>query len=137
MSWTRETFAAWLDRYGAAWESKDTAGFAALFTDDCAYYWTPLDPPYVGPAAIAGAFGSAVSTQEAIDFNASIVSVDAQNGVARWTCTFTRQPEGHGVYLNGILVARADAGAYATGGVRCAEFREWWHREEPSSQVKP
>ena len=125
VSWTRETFADWLDAYGTAWQQKDAAGFAALFTGDCTYYWTPFDPPYVGHEAIAGAFTRAVSTQEAIAFRASIVSVDAETGVARWTCTFTRRPEGHGVALDGILIART------AGGHTCSEFREWWHREEP------
>jgi len=85
MNWTRDRFAAWLDAYGEAWQATDTPAFAALFTDDCAYYWTPLDAPYVGPQAIADAFGRAVSTQASIAFDARIVSVDAQHGIARWT----------------------------------------------------
>lgn len=127
MNWTRDSFAAWLDAYGAAWQSKDSSAFAALFTEDCAYYWTPLDPPYVGHEAIAGAFTRAVATQESIAFSASIVSVDAQTAVARWRCTLVRRPEGHGVVIDGVLLARCDPDG------RCAEFREWWHRQEPAS----
>ena len=62
MSWNSDSFTAWLNAYGAAWRARDAAAFGDLFTGDCAYYWTPFDPPYVGPESIRGAFTRAVST---------------------------------------------------------------------------
>jgi hypothetical protein len=126
--WTRERFVGWLAAYGAAWEARDAPAFARLFSDECAYHWTPAQPPYVGPAAIAGAFARAVATQDDIRFSAEVLSVDAGQGLAHWTCVFTRRPAGHGVRLDGILLARA--GPDGT----CAEFREWWHLVEPAAE---
>ena len=127
MSWTRESFASWLAAYGAAWEARDTPAFVRLFTSGCAYYWTPVQPPYVGPEAIGGAFDRAAATQDGIRFRADVLDVREEHGLAHWTCTFTRRPAGHQVYLDGILLARA--GPDGT----CAEFREWWHAAEPAA----
>ena len=127
MGWTRESFASWLAAYGAAWEARDARAFVRLFTPDCAYYWTPVQGPYVGREAIGGAFERATATQDGIEFGAQVLGVTAERGLAHWTCTFTRRPAGHSVYLDGMLVARAGPDGM------CVEFREWWHAAEPAA----
>ena len=54
----------WLERYGDAWERKDTDAFTDLFTADARYYWTPFQRK-IGREAIAEAFRGAVANQRA------------------------------------------------------------------------
>src|SRR6185436_2064267 len=49
-------FTQWLRAYQAAWEGRDPAAAAGLFTGDARYFWTPLVPPAQGPRAIAAAW---------------------------------------------------------------------------------
>ena len=46
---THEQFTAWLRAYQSAWEGRDAAAVAKLFSADARYHWTPLVPPQQGP----------------------------------------------------------------------------------------
>ena len=48
----------------SAWEGRDAAAAARLFSEDSEYYWTPLDPPQRGRAGVAAAWQGAVSQQQ-------------------------------------------------------------------------
>ena len=117
-------FEHWLRAYGQAWECRDPAAAALLFTDDSEYYWTPLDPPQRGPAGIAAAWQAAVSQQRDIRFQFEILAVTGATGIAKWRADFTRLPAQSKVRIEGVLTAELADGA------RCRVFREWWHSAE-------
>lgn len=115
------TFDAWLKRYGEAWEGRDPAAAAKLFTPDAAYHWTPHDPPQRGPEQIAQAWDGAVSRQSDIRFTYEVLAVTGSTGIAHWHARFKAVPGGETVNIDGMLTAELD------GTQRCRVFREWWH----------
>jgi ketosteroid isomerase-like protein len=121
---TIEQFTQWLRAYQAAWEGRDAAAAARLFTDDARYYWTPLVPPQKGPAEIAAAWDSAVSKQRDIRFTFEVFAVSGPTGFATWRADFVRQPDQSRVQIEGVLSAEFGAAG------RCRVFREWWHSSE-------
>lgn len=121
---THDDFERWLRAYGQAWEGRDPAAAALLFTDDAEYYWTPLDPPQRGPAGIAAAWQAAVSQQRDVKFRYVVLAVNGATGIASWRADFTRLPAQSKVRIEGVLTAELPDGA------RCRVFREWWHSAE-------
>jgi uncharacterized protein (TIGR02246 family) len=119
-----ESFRAWLDDYGRAWEAQDPEASAALYREDALYFETPFDEPMRGVAAIRDYSAEAAAAQKDVKFGADVLAVSGDTGIARWRASFTRVPSGMRVELDGVfLVTFDDAG-------RCREFREWWHRRE-------
>ncbi len=114
-------FQSWLRGYKRAWESRDSAAAAALFTTDAEYYWTPFDPPQAGRVEIAAAWEGAVLGQKDITFEYEVLAVAGGRGIARWHTRLTSVPQGEKVELDGILIAE-----FASPG-QCCTFREWWH----------
>jgi ketosteroid isomerase-like protein len=121
---TVEQFTAWLRAYQAAWEGRDAAGAARLFSEDARYYWTPLVPPQQGPAEIAAVWEQAVSQQRDIRFTFTVFGVAGATGMATWRADFTRLPDQFKVRIEGVLSAE-----FAATGL-CRVFREWWHSSE-------
>ncbi len=117
-------FEQWVNRYGQAWEARDAAAAARLFTEDATYQWTPFDKPLRGREAIAQAWAEATSTQEEVRFSYRVLGVDGDQGVAHWQSEFVRHATGTNVAIDGILVAEL-----TQAGV-CRRFREWWHVKE-------
>jgi uncharacterized protein (TIGR02246 family) len=118
---TVEDFEAWLRGYKVAWETRDPAAAAALFTPDAEYYWTPFDPPHKGRPGIAEAWQAAVVNQKDIRFDYAVAAVAGAIGIARWHTRLTSVPEGGALELDGIVIAE-----FASPG-QCRTFREWWH----------
>ena len=114
-------FDTWLRGYKNAWEKRDPAAAAALFTPDAEYYWTPFDPPHPGRPGIAGAWEAAVANQKDVTFEYSVVAVTGASGIARWHTRFTSVPEGGAVELDGVFITE-----FVSPG-QCRTFREWWH----------
>lgn len=121
---TVEHFTAWLRAYQAAWEGRDPAAAARLFTGDARYFWTPLVAPAQGPREIAAAWEGAVSQQRDIRFTFSVFGVSGAAGMATWRADFTRLPDQFRVRIEGVLSAE-----FAGPGL-CRVFREWWHQSE-------
>jgi len=121
---TADEFSAWLRGYQSAWERRDSAAAAGLFSADARYYWTPLVPPQQGPAEIAAVWESAVSQQRDIRFTFSVFGVAGATGMATWRVDFTRLPDQFKVRIEGVLSAE-----FAAAG-KCRVFREWWHSAE-------
>lgn len=121
---TEQQFENWVHRYGVAWQARDANAFSSLFAKDALYYWTPLDDPFKGRAAIADAFNKAVGKQREIDFGARVLYVEAMLGAAHWSCSFNRVSTGKRVHLDGVLVVQFSE----TG--KALSFREWWHSDE-------
>jgi len=121
---TVEQFTRWLRAYQSAWEGRDAAAAARLFSVDARYYWTPLVPPQQGPAEIATVWEAAVSQQRDIRFTFDVFAVSGSAGMARWRADFTRLPDQFKVRIEGVLSAE-----FASDG-QCRVFREWWHSAE-------
>ena len=118
-------FRAWLDAYGRAWQQGDAKAVMTLFAPGASYYETPFDPPVVGLDAIHDYWkAGAGRTQAAVLLNYDVLSVAGDVGIAHWRATFVRLPARSSVRLDGALAAQFDSAG------RCAEFREWWHRQE-------
>ena len=121
---TAGQFEDWLRAYQSAWESRDAAAAAQLFTDDARYHWTPLVPPQQGPAEIAAVWAAAVAGQRDIRFTFDVFGVSGATGMATWRADFTRLPDQFRVRIEGVLSAE-----FAAPG-KCRVFREWWHSAE-------
>jgi ketosteroid isomerase-like protein len=121
---TIEQFTRWLRAYQSAWEGRDAAAAARLFTDDARYHWTPLVPPQTGPAEIAAAWEAAVSQQSDIRFTFEVFAVSGNTGFATWRADFRRLPDQIKVRIEGVLSSE-----FASAG-QCRVFREWWHSAE-------
>jgi len=119
------TFKSWLDAYGRAWETRDPAAAADLFTEDATYQETPFTEPVRGRPAIHEYWRQATQSQCDVRFGYEILSVAEDRGIARWWVSFTvpAQAQQVQIKLDGIfLVVMAE-------GNRCKDFREWWHEQ--------
>ncbi|MDX2273983.1 MAG: nuclear transport factor 2 family protein [Hyphomonadaceae bacterium] len=117
---TRAGFAAWLDKYGAAWSAKDAAAAGALFTADASYHEMPFDAPMQGRAAIEAYWTRVTAPQSDIRFSYEIIAVEGDQGAAHWRALFNAG--GAAVELNGMFAI-----AFAEDGVTARSLREWWH----------
>jgi hypothetical protein len=118
---THAAFAAWLDRYKAAWEARDPTAAAGLFAEDASYHEMPFDPPIEGMEGIADYWTGAVAGQENILFTYEILACAGGEGLCHWHCAFSGIPGGEAIDLDGIFQCRfADPD-------RVVSFKEWWH----------
>ena len=114
-------FAAWLDSYKKAWEARDPAAAAALFTPDATYQEAPFDAPVEGAAGIAAYWAKAVAGQKDVSFTYEILACAGDEGLCQWHCAFTASPGGDQVDLDGIFRCRFADSAHVD------RFQEWWH----------
>jgi ketosteroid isomerase-like protein len=112
--------ATWLSGYEAAWEQRDAAAAAQLFTADADYHETAYADPFRGRDGIRAYWASVTADQQDIDFESSIVAINGNTGVARWSARLTNASSGAPVELDGVFVLVFDAGGL------CSELREWW-----------
>lgn len=112
---------AWLARYKEAWEQRDPARAAALFTENAPYHEMPFEAPKAGRRGIREYWATVTADQRDIDFASSVVAVSGQTGVARWSAKLKSASSGVNVELNGVFVL-----TFADSGL-CSELREWWH----------
>lgn len=128
MDENHRTFDSWLQAYGRAWETRDPAAAADLFSEDATYRETPFDEPARGREAISEYWARVTAEQEGIRLGHEILMVADGTGIARWRASFLRIRSGSPVELDGIFVVRMDARG------RCEEFREWWHSRENDTE---
>ena len=119
----RAAFGAWLEGYKQAWEARDPARAAALFTPDATYSETPFDLPLEGQAAIADYWAKAVAGQANVAFTYEILACAGNEGLCRWHAAFTGVPGGEAIDLDGIFRCRFDDACVAL----VDRFEEWWH----------
>lgn len=113
--------AAWLGRYGAAWETRDPDAAASLFTAGATYQETPFDAPMLGHAGIREYWARVTAEQRDVAFQAKPLAVSGGTGIAEWKATFRLASSGATIDLDGVfLLAFDDAGL-------CTSLREWWH----------
>jgi ketosteroid isomerase-like protein len=111
----------WLQKYGAAWESRDAAAAGKLFTPDATYHEMPFDPAKQGRAAIHDYWKTVTADQREIKFESQVIAVNGNTGVAHWKATFKLASNGATVALDGVFVLEFDASG------ECKSLREWWH----------
>ncbi len=124
MGVTREAFAAWLEKYGRAWEARDAKAAARLYAEDGTYQVTPFVEPMRGRAGILEYWTNVARTEEDISFEYEILAVTPERGIARWRASFVRVPPGLQTKLDGIFVIALD------GQGKCTQLREWWHKQQ-------
>jgi ketosteroid isomerase-like protein len=122
---TTASLEAWLARYEQAWEQRDPAQAAALFTENAPYHEMPFDAPKAGRAGIRDYWAMVTADQRNVDFKSQVVAVNGQTGVARWSASLTSAASGARVELDGVFVLRFDRSGL------CSELREWWHVRMP------
>lgn len=111
----------WLESYGAAWENRDPAAAAALFSNDARYQEDPYAEPYEGRDGIRDYWASVTADQDAIDFEYEVLSVEGGMGIALWSARFRSISGDAPVELNGVFVLDfADPD-------HVSSLREWWH----------
>jgi ketosteroid isomerase-like protein len=118
---TTATLEKWLAGYERAWESRDAARAADLFTPNASYHEMPFDAPKAGQVGIREYWSAVTADQRDIDFKSQVVAVNGQTGVAHWSATLTAASTGARVELDGVFVLTFGANG------RCSELREWWH----------
>jgi hypothetical protein len=118
---TPSVLESWLARYKQAWEQRDPAQAAALFTENAPYRETPFDAPKAGRPGIRDYWATVTADQRNVDFKSAVVAVNGQTGVARWSASLTSAASGARVELDGVFVLTFD------GNGLCSELREWWH----------
>lgn len=131
---------AFMRGYKEAWEAKDDAAFAALFTPDGEYRNTPFAVQR-GPEQLRQ-YWSRIKLQEDIRVTYEILARTADGGIAHWhteyqvaseelfqiwarstgTNLVARRPGDPlpRMVLDGVLEARFENG-------KCREARIWWH----------
>lgn len=124
MNITREGFAAWLEKYGRAWEARDAKAAANLYAENGTYQVTPLVEPMQGKAAIFEYWTHVAQTQENIQFGYEILAVTSEHGIARWWASLVIVPQQLKTSLDGIFVIALDDQG------KCTRLREWWHKHQ-------
>ncbi|MFB6194097.1 MAG: nuclear transport factor 2 family protein [Halobaculum sp.] len=123
-------FAAWLDRYGEAWETRDPDRAAALFTADATYHRTPFEA-VEGRPAIRDYWADATSGQRDVSVETTVVA-DPPDGpaVGRFVAEYDVIEEGgDGNGRESVRHTTLDGTCLVTlDGDRCRVFREWWHK---------
>jgi ketosteroid isomerase-like protein len=115
------TLQAWLEKYGAAWQTRDAVAAGKLFSVDATYHEMPFDPVKQGRTAIQDYWKTVTADQRDIQFESKVIAVNGNTGVAHWKATFKLQSTGATIALDGVFVLE-----FAASG-ECRSLREWWH----------
>lgn len=124
MSITREAFAAWMGKYGQAWEARDAKAAVELYAEKGTYQVTPFVDPMRGRQAILEYWTHVAQTEENIQFGYEILAVTPEHGIARWWASFVIVPQQLKTRLEGIFVIVLDDRG------KCLQLREWWHKHQ-------
>jgi hypothetical protein len=118
------TIQEWLAGYARAWEERDAAAAAALFTEDSSYRDQPFGDAYTGREGVSEYWSGVTSTQEQVSVRIGepVVAADQRRAAAEFWVTMLNG--GAEVTLTGILFLR-----FAPDGL-CEELREAWHFSE-------
>ncbi len=118
---TTQDFAAWLDGYKEAWETRDAAKAGALFTADATYHENPFEDEMQGRAAIEEYWAGVTADQRDVAFTYEVLTCYEDKCLAQWHAAFTSASGGAAIELDGVfLCAFADAKTVKS-------LKEWWH----------
>jgi ketosteroid isomerase-like protein len=110
---------AWLTAYGEAWQTRDPAAAAELFTETATYEWGPFGDLLQGRAAIRERWAEVTAGQRDVAFGFEVLGIVERGGVAHWQCSFSVGEVR--IELDGIFLVTLAADG------RCRVFREWWN----------
>lgn len=108
-----------LANYKEAWETRNAALAASLFTRDAHYREGPFSEPIIGREAIHDYWAQATARQQDIRFTLGAVIHSGYLVAAEWTCTFQDGSSGEKRELAGMLFADFY-------GKQVRRFREYW-----------
>ena len=111
----------WLAGYKAAWENRDADAAAALFTPDAQYFETPHAAAFAGQEGVRDYWAGVTADQRDVEVGTSLVAINGNTAVARWSSKFRLASNGANVALDGVFVLE-----FGQDG-QCAVLREWWH----------
>lgn len=126
--------------YKAAWEQRDPAMFAALFTTDGRYHNTPFQVQRGTEQLVE--YWKRVQLQEDVRVTFAVLASTATSGIAHWHVTYqVASEELFRIWARSTgtsLVARAPGDPLprmvldgilqaSFSGKLCAEARIWWH----------
>ncbi len=120
----RDDFKSWLDLYGDAWKTRDPKLIKDLFADDATYYEKPFESPMSGIESITEYWSIVAKTQENVNFDYDILSVNENLGIAHWSASFVRQATQTKINLDGIFLVKLNSKN------KCTKFREWWQSQK-------
>jgi ketosteroid isomerase-like protein len=120
MHLTRDQFAAWLDRYIAAWRSGDAGDIGDLFSEDVTYSQDGGQTSIGGREAVVRDWLEAAYEPDA-EWEASYepLAIEDQVHVAVGSTRYRRE-DGVQEDFSNIFVCRFDEDG------RCRDLREWW-----------
>ncbi len=108
-----------LEKYKMAWETRDAALAASLFTRDARYKENPFTEPIIGREAIHDYWAEATGRQEDIIFTVTHSFHTGYVLVAEWTCKYRDRVTGKLRELAGMFFADFY-------GNQVRAFREYW-----------
>ncbi|HEX5458545.1 MAG TPA: nuclear transport factor 2 family protein [Steroidobacteraceae bacterium] len=120
----RAAVSQWFGRLNEAWEERDAAAAAALFSRNASYWDDPFGPPHRGMKAIRTYWDQVSTGQRDVHTSYEVLSSCGGKSLVHWTARFTRFPSAQKVRLDGIAEIILDRYGKASS------FREWWNREQ-------
>ncbi len=127
----RDEFAAWLDRYVAAWKSYEPAAIGDLFAEDASYHYDPFSEPVHGRAAIVQSWLQDQDAPGTYDATYEPFLVTGDVGVATGRSQYFDETGALVREFGNIFVCRFDPEG------RCREFREWWMKGPEPAGTAP
>lgn len=114
-----QNLAEWVEAYRLAWESKDDASVASLFTPEGTYRSNIFEEPHRGREGVAEYWRSVTSTQSEAKVRMGRPFVDGSRvAVEFWT---NMAVDGEEITLPGCLLLEF------TDSWLCTSLREYWH----------
>ena len=113
---------AFLDGYRKAWEDRDPAAVAVLFTEGAQYREKPFEPAFQGARGISDYWSRVTATQSDVSVRYGEYLAVRNRAAVEWWVTFAN--DGVDVTLAGGFFLR-----FADSGL-CEELVEYWHFAE-------
>ncbi|MFQ6025341.1 MAG: nuclear transport factor 2 family protein [Nitrosopumilaceae archaeon] len=110
--------------YCRAWKTRDPSLIKNLFVTDATYHEKPFEKPISGVEAITEYWSIIAQTQDNVEFDYDILSVDENKGIAHWSASFVRKLTQTQVKLDGIFVVHLNFES------KCTKFEEWWQSQK-------
>lgn len=118
----------WVESYRLAWENRDPAAAASLFSDDATYRSNIFEDPYRGRDGVEGYWRSVTTSQSDVRVEMGQPFADGSRvAVEFWT---NMSVDGEDVTLPGCLLLDF------TDEWLCSGLREYWHFQ-PGSHSPP
>lgn len=113
------TLEEWIEGYRVAWENRDAAAAAALFSEDSTYRSNIFEDPHQGPAGVHDYWSAVTASQSEVRVEMGRPFADGNRvAVEFWT---NMKVDGEPYTLPGCLLLDFDDDG------KCRRLREYWH----------